>query len=113
TGSGEELGPELIGNVDYIMFTGSTSVGRGVAKHAAERLIPSSMELGGKNVMIVLEDANITKTLEGALRAMFSNGGQLCISAERLFVHEAIADEFVPKLVERVKGMKLGGRFDY
>jgi succinate-semialdehyde dehydrogenase/glutarate-semialdehyde dehydrogenase len=113
TGSGEELGPELIGNVDYIMFTGSTSVGRGVAKQAGERLIPASMELGGKNAMIVLEDANVEKTLEGALRAMFSNGGQLCISAERLFVHEAIADEFIPKLVERVKRMKVGGGFDF
>jgi succinate-semialdehyde dehydrogenase / glutarate-semialdehyde dehydrogenase len=113
TGSGEELGPELIGNVDYIMFTGSTAVGRGVAKQAGERLIPSSMELGGKNVMIVLEDANVEKALEGALRAMFSNGGQLCISAERLYVHEAIAGEFIPKLVARVKGMKVGAGFDF
>jgi succinate-semialdehyde dehydrogenase / glutarate-semialdehyde dehydrogenase len=113
TGSGSELGPELIDNVDYIMFTGSTAVGRSVAKQAGERLIPSSMELGGKNVMIVLEDANIEKAVDGALRAMFSNGGQLCISAERLFVHEAIADEFIPKLVEHVKGMKVGGGFDF
>jgi succinate-semialdehyde dehydrogenase / glutarate-semialdehyde dehydrogenase len=113
TGSGSELGPELIDNVDYIMFTGSTAVGRTVASQAAERLIPSSMELGGKNVMIVLDDANVEKTLDGALRAMFSNGGQLCISAERLYVHEKIADEFIPKLVERVKTMKVGAGFDY
>src|SRR3954447_5819038 len=113
TGAGSELGPELIDNVDYIMFTGSTSVGRGVAEHAGKRLIPSSMELGGKNAMIVLEDANVEKTLDGAVRAMFSNGGQLCISAERLFVHEKIANEFVPKLVERVKQMKVGAAFDY
>ncbi|MFL5561550.1 MAG: aldehyde dehydrogenase family protein, partial [Gemmatimonadaceae bacterium] len=113
TGAGSELGPELIDNVDYIMFTGSTSVGRGVAEHAGKRLIPSSMELGGKNVMIVLDDANVAKTLDGALRAMFSNGGQLCISAERLFVHEKIADEFIPKLVERVKAMKVGAGYDY
>jgi succinate-semialdehyde dehydrogenase/glutarate-semialdehyde dehydrogenase len=113
TGSGSELGPELIDQVDYIMFTGSTAVGRTVAAQAAERLIPSSMELGGKNVMIVLEDANIEKAIEGAIRAMFSNGGQLCISAERLFVHERIADEFIPRLVERVKAMKVGAAFDY
>src|SRR4051794_5169260 len=113
TGAGSELGPELIDNVDYIMFTGSTSVGRGVAEHAGKRLIPSSMELGGKNVMIVLDDANIEKTIDGAIRAMFSNGGQLCISAERLFIHESIADDFVPKLVERVKKMKVGAAFDY
>jgi succinate-semialdehyde dehydrogenase / glutarate-semialdehyde dehydrogenase len=113
TGSGSDLGPELIGNVDYIMFTGSTAVGRTVASQAAERLIPSSMELGGKNVMIVLDDANLERTVDGALRAMFSNGGQLCISAERLFVHEAIAAELVPKLVEHVKAMKVGAGFDY
>jgi succinate-semialdehyde dehydrogenase/glutarate-semialdehyde dehydrogenase len=71
------------------------------------------MELGGKNVMIVLDDANIAKTIEGAIRAMFSNSGQLCISAERLYVHESIADEFIPKLVERVKAMKLGAALDY
>jgi succinate-semialdehyde dehydrogenase / glutarate-semialdehyde dehydrogenase len=113
TGSGEDLGPALIENVDYVMFTGSTSVGRGVAKQAAERLIPSSMELGGKNAMIVLEDANLEKTVDGAVRAMFSNGGQLCISAERLFVHERIADEFIPKLVARVNQMKVGPGFDF
>ena len=113
TGAGSELGPELIDNVDYIMFTGSTAVGRTVAKQAGERLIPSSMELGGKNVMIVLEDANIERALDGALRAMFSNGGQLCISAERLFVHEAIAGELVPKLVERVRAMRVGAGFDF
>src|SRR3954454_24223053 len=95
------------------MFTGSTSVGRGVAKQAAERLIPSSMELGGKNAMIVLDDANVGRTLEGALRAMFSNGGQLCISAERLFVHEDVAAEFIPKLVQRVESMKLGAGFEW
>jgi len=113
TGSGSELGPELIDHVDYIMFTGSTAVGRTVAKQAAERLIPSSMELGGKNVMIVLEDANLDKAVDGALRAMFSNGGQLCISAERLFVHQPVADEFIPKLVQAVKAMKVGAGFDF
>jgi succinate-semialdehyde dehydrogenase/glutarate-semialdehyde dehydrogenase len=113
TGAGSDLGPELINNVDYVMFTGSTAVGRTVAAQAAERLIPSSMELGGKNVMIVLDDANLEKTIDGALRAMFSNGGQLCISAERLYVHEQIADEFIPRLVDRVKAMKVGAGFDF
>ena len=113
TGSGAELGPELIGRVDYIMFTGSTSVGRGVASQAAERLVPSSMELGGKNAMIVLRDANLARAVEGAERAMFSNSGQLCISVERLLVHEAIADEFLERLVKRVKQMRLGGGLSY
>jgi succinate-semialdehyde dehydrogenase/glutarate-semialdehyde dehydrogenase len=113
TGSGSELGPELIGRVDYVMFTGSTAVGRQVASQAAERLIPSSMELGGKNAMIVLEDADMARTVEGAERALFSNGGQLCISVERLYVHESIADEFTRRLVERVGKMKLGAGLDY
>jgi succinate-semialdehyde dehydrogenase / glutarate-semialdehyde dehydrogenase len=113
TGSGSELGPELIDRVDYVMFTGSTEVGRQVASQAAERLVPSSMELGGKNAMIVLEDANVARTVEGAERALFSNAGQLCISIERLYVHEAVADEFIERLVERVERMKLGASLDY
>ncbi len=113
TGSGSELGPELIDRVDYIMFTGSTSVGREVASQAAKRLIPSSMELGGKNAMIVLRDANLARAVEGAERAMFSNSGQLCISIERLYVHEEIADEFIKRLVKRVKRMRLGSGLSY
>ena len=113
TGAGSELGPELISRVDYVMFTGSTAVGRQVASQAAERLVPSSMELGGKNAMIVLDDADMKRTVEGAERALFSNSGQLCISIERLFVHESIYDEFVRRLVEHVENMKLGTDLGY
>jgi succinate-semialdehyde dehydrogenase/glutarate-semialdehyde dehydrogenase len=113
TGSGSQLGPELIGRVDYVMFTGSTAVGRQVASQAAERLVPSSMELGGKNAMVVLDDADMTRTVEGAERGLFSNSGQLCISIERLYVHESIADEFTRRLVERVEKMRLGASLDY
>lgn len=113
TGSGAELGPELIGRVDYVMFTGSTTTGRQVASQAAERLIPSSMELGGKNAMIVLADAPLARAVEGAERAMFSNAGQLCISIERLLVHESIAPEFTRRLIERVGRMRLGAGLSY
>ena len=113
TGAGSDLGPALIDEVDYVMFTGSTAVGRQVAAQAAERLIPSSMELGGKNAMLVLHDANLDRAVDGAERAMFSNGGQLCISAERLLVDERIADAFIAKLVEKVRGMKLGAGLSY
>jgi succinate-semialdehyde dehydrogenase/glutarate-semialdehyde dehydrogenase len=113
TGAGSELGTPLIDATDYIMFTGSTKTGRSVAKQAGEQLKGASMELGGKNAMIVLEDANVARAVEGAERALFSNAGQLCISIERLFVHESIADEFTSKLVERVKSMKLGTELDY
>jgi succinate-semialdehyde dehydrogenase/glutarate-semialdehyde dehydrogenase len=113
TGSGSDLGPELIDRVDYVMFTGSTQVGRKVASQAAERLIPSSMELGGKNAMLVLEDANIARAAEGAERAMFSNAGQLCISMERLLVHASVADRFLDELVKRVRRMRLGAGLSY
>jgi succinate-semialdehyde dehydrogenase / glutarate-semialdehyde dehydrogenase len=113
TGSGSELGPTMIENANYMMFTGSTKTGRSIARDSAERLIGSSMELGGKNAMIVFEDAPMRRTLEGAERALFSNAGQLCISIERLFVHEKIADEFVAKLTDRVRKMKLTTGLDY
>src|SRR3954451_16535892 len=66
TGSGSELGPEIIDRVEYVMFTGSTEVGRQVASQAAKRLVPSSMELGGKNAMVVLDDADLNRAAEGA-----------------------------------------------
>jgi succinate-semialdehyde dehydrogenase/glutarate-semialdehyde dehydrogenase len=113
TGRGAELGPHIIDGVDYVMFTGSTSTGRTVARQAAERLIPSSMELGGKNAMIVCADADVARAVDGAERALFSNAGQLCISIERLMVHEHVADEFTQRLVDRTKQMKLGTGLDY
>jgi succinate-semialdehyde dehydrogenase / glutarate-semialdehyde dehydrogenase len=113
TGSGAQLGPHIIDHVDYVMFTGSTATGRTIARQAAERLIPSSMELGGKNAMIVCADADITKAVEGAQRAMFSNAGQLCISIERLMVHEQVSDEFTEHLVERTRNLKLNTSLDY
>jgi succinate-semialdehyde dehydrogenase/glutarate-semialdehyde dehydrogenase len=113
TGSGAELGSHIIEGTEFIMFTGSTATGRKVASQAGEHLIGASMELGGKNAMIVLEDANIGRAVEGAERALFSNAGQLCISIERLFVHDSIADEFTRRLVERVRAMKLGTALDF
>jgi succinate-semialdehyde dehydrogenase/glutarate-semialdehyde dehydrogenase len=112
TGSGSELGPGLIDGSDYVMFTGSTATGRTVAERAGRNLIGASMELGGKNAMIVLEDADLDRAVEGAERALFSNAGQLCISIERLFVHEAIADEFTRRFTERIRAMKLSAALD-
>jgi succinate-semialdehyde dehydrogenase/glutarate-semialdehyde dehydrogenase len=113
TGSGAELGPHLIDNSQYVMFTGSTQTGRTVAEQAGRNLIGASMELGGKNAMIVCEDADLKKAVDGAERALFSNAGQLCISIERLFVHERVADEFTARLVERVRSMQLGTGLDF
>jgi succinate-semialdehyde dehydrogenase/glutarate-semialdehyde dehydrogenase len=113
TGSGSELGPHIIDGSNYVMFTGSTATGRKIAAQAGERLIGSSMELGGKNAMIVLADADIGRAVEGAERALFSNAGQLCISVERLFVHESVAGEFTERLLERTGAMKLATELDY
>jgi succinate-semialdehyde dehydrogenase/glutarate-semialdehyde dehydrogenase len=71
------------------------------------------MELGGKNAMLVLEDANVKAAVDGAVRAMFSNAGQLCISIERLLVHERIASQFTDRLVARVRDMRLGVGLSY
>ncbi len=113
TGYGTELGEAIVENVNFVMFTGSTRVGRIVAQQAAERLIDYSMELGGKNAMIVLDDADLEKAIPGAERAIFSSGGQLCISMERLYVQSGIYDEFKRRLVEHVQNMKLGASLDY
>src|SRR3954453_680585 len=113
TGSGAELRAPTGGGAEYVMFTGSTAVGRIVAEQAGRCLIGASMELGGKNAMIVCRDAQLGRAVDGAERALFSNAGQLCISIERLFVHEEIADDFEQKLVERVGSMKLGSSLDY
>ena len=86
TGDGRLVGPMLIDCADYIMFTGSTRTGKMVARPAVDRLIGCSLELGGKNPMIVLADADLEATVEGAIRGCFACAGQLCISIERIYV---------------------------
>ncbi len=113
TGSGAKLGKPIIDCADYLMFTGSTRTGRVAAAQAAERLIDYSMELGGKNAMLVLDDADIERTVRGAVVACFSNGGQLCISMERLYVHSGVYDAFVSGFVEATRAIRLGAALDY
>ena len=106
-GPGSEIGPELIGRADYVCFTGSTATGRTIAKQCADRLIGCSLELGGKNPILVLRDADLDRAAEGAVRACFSNAGQLCVSTERMFVADQIYDRFVDRFVARVKAMRM------
>ncbi|MCG5433973.1 succinic semialdehyde dehydrogenase [Mycobacterium sp. MYCO198283] len=113
TGPGSELGTPIIEQSDYLMFTGSTATGRTVAKQAAERLIDYSMELGGKNALLVLDDADVKKAVSGAVRAAFSNAGQLCISIERIYVHRSLWDDFVTRFVAATKALKLTPGLDY
>ena len=106
-GPGRELGPEIIGRADYVCFTGSTATGKQIAKQCADRLIGCSLELGGKNPILVLRDADLDRAAEGAVRASFSNAGQLCVSTERMFVADQVYDRFVDRFVARVKAMRL------
>lgn len=113
TGSGSELGTPIIEQSDYLMFTGSTAVGRTVAAQAGQRLIDCSMELGGKNALLVLDDADVGKAVTGAVRAAFSNAGQLCISVERIYVPGALWDEFATRFAEAAEALKLSAALDY
>ncbi len=107
TGRGD-TGRALIDQVDMIMFTGSTATGRKVAVAAAERLIPCSLELGGKDPMIVLRDADVERAANAAVFFSMQNSGQTCISTERVYVEAPVYDEFVGKVTEKVKALRQG-----
>jgi succinate-semialdehyde dehydrogenase / glutarate-semialdehyde dehydrogenase len=102
------VGQELIRHVDFIGFTGSSAVGKKVMAAAAERLIPVSLELGGKNPLIVLADAPFDDAIKGLLSGAFANSGQTCIAIERAFVERPLYDRFVTEAVKRTEAMKVG-----
>lgn len=106
-GDGPIVGPMVIDRVDYVMFTGSTRVGREVAARCGHRLIGCSLELGGKNAMIIRADADADRAAEIAVRACFSNSGQLCISMERLYIHDAVYDDFAAAFAARTAAMEI------
>ncbi|WP_455355242.1 succinic semialdehyde dehydrogenase [Streptomyces sp. SYSU K217416] len=112
-GRGSSIGGALMDNADYMMFTGSTATGRQIAGDAGRRLIGASLELGGKNAMIVLDDAGIDKAADGAVAGCFPSAGQLCVSIERLYVAESIRDKFIAAFVARTKALKVGAAYDY
>ena len=112
-GSGTVVGTEIIQQADYLCFTGSTATGKLVAAAAAQRLVGVSLELGGKNPVYVAEDANLDRAAEAIVRDCFSNSGHACVSMERIILHEKIADAFLDRFVDRVKGLTLGAGLDY
>ncbi|MFJ9441549.1 succinic semialdehyde dehydrogenase [Kitasatospora sp. NPDC101235] len=112
-GDGPVIGPAVVEHADYVSFTGSTRTGRDVAQRAAARLVGASLELGGKNAMLVLADADLDAAAAGAVRACFSSAGQLCISIERLLVHRSVADEFLERFAARTRALRLGGGLAY
>ncbi len=109
-GSGPEAGQAIVEHpeISLISFTGGTATGRKVAATAAPMFKKLSLELGGKNASIVLDDADLETTIPGVARAGFLNQGQVCLCGSRIFVSEKIWDDFVPRFVDYVKNMKVG-----
>jgi acyl-CoA reductase-like NAD-dependent aldehyde dehydrogenase len=103
-----ETGEALIDEVDFVMFTGSTRTGRRVAARAAERLIPSSLELGGKDALLVLADAPLERAVNVAVHGALFNGGQTCTSVERVYVEAPIYDRFVAAVGLRIDEIRSG-----
>lgn len=112
-GEASEVGNALIDHCDYLAFTGSTATGKLVAQRAASRLIGYSLELGGKNPMIVLPGANVSEAAEMALASAFGNAGQLCVSIERLYVPNHAMAAFELELKNRVESLKVGSSSEF
>ena len=115
SGDGPTCGAPLAAHEDVakITFTGSVETGRIVYRAAAEKLVPVTLELGGKSPMIIMEDADLEKAVAGAITGVrFTRQGQSCTAASRIFVHRSIHDEFVSRLVSKVNQMKMGDPLD-
>ena len=113
TGEGSTVGPALIDEVDYVAFTGGTETGRTVAERAGRNLIGCSLELGGKNPLVVLADADVETAARGAVKGAFTNAGQLCLAPERIYVHETRYEEFLDAFVGATRRLQLGLEFEY
>jgi len=109
-GPGETIGDALVRQrgIHKLVFTGSADAGRSVAARAAQRLCPITLELGGKDPMLVLDDADLCRAIEGALWASFANCGQVCSGVERIYVARALYEPFVSGLGERAGALRIG-----
>jgi aldehyde dehydrogenase (NAD+) len=114
TGSGSQVGTRLVEHpgVQAISFTGSSEVGRMVGQTSAGLFKPCSLEMGGKNAMIVLEDANLDLALDGALWGAFGTTGQRCTATSRIIVHKDVIRDFTEELVDRAEALRLGDGLD-
>jgi succinate-semialdehyde dehydrogenase/glutarate-semialdehyde dehydrogenase len=112
-GDGNEIGNAVVDCGDYICFTGSTATGTKVGLRAMERLVGASLELGGKNPMLVLDDVKPKQAAANAVYSCFSSMGQLCVSIERIYVERKVADEFTAAFVERVTSLVQGPALEY
>jgi len=108
TGQGSVVGNPLIDAVDFVMFTGSTETGKKVMERASRTLTPVGLELGGKDPMIVLADADLERAANAAVFYSMQNAGQTCISVERVYVEEPVYDQFVSKVEEKARKLRMG-----
>jgi len=113
TGEGGEIGTAVNDVSDYVCFTGSTATGREVAERAASALRGASLELGGKNPMIVLDDVDPRKAARSAAYSSFAALGQLCVSIERIYVMRRVADSFTREFVTATESLVQGSAFDH
>lgn len=113
-GTGPEIGNAIVQNkkIKAISFTGGTATGRKIAEISAPMFRKVSLELGGKNPALVFADCNMEKTVEGLVRASFSNQGEICLCASRIYIEESIYSEFKTQFVEKVKALKVGNPSD-
>ena len=109
-GPGPEAGGALVDHreIRHVSFTGSVDTGIEVMQRAARNVVPVTLELGGKSPNIVFADADLDLAVDGAIKAAFSNAGQVCCAGSRLLLHEAIYDAFLDRLIERTKAIRLG-----
>jgi aldehyde dehydrogenase (NAD+) len=109
-GSGSEVGDAIVRHpgVGKVSFTGGTETGRTIGRQAADKIMPVTLELGGKSPTIVFPDADVEHALAGILFGIFSSSGQSCIAGSRVFVHESMYDGFVARLVERTRALRVG-----
>jgi len=113
-GYGSEAGAAMVGHndIDHIVFTGSLATGQSILRAAAERVIPSIMELGGKSAGIVYADANLEQAANSTATGIFSHAGQVCSAQSRLIVHRSVHDEVVDRLVTKAKSLTIGPGID-
>jgi acyl-CoA reductase-like NAD-dependent aldehyde dehydrogenase len=114
TGPGREVGQALVSHpeVDAVTFTGSTDTGKQLLRMVADRVVPTTLELGGKNPQIVLPDAKMDRALQGVLGGAYQNAGQMCWAGSKLLIHEEVASSFLSKLKDHVANMRIGSGLD-
>lgn len=112
-GAVDDVGNALLESADAVSFTGSTAAGRGIATQTGHMLTPTTLELGGKNPMIVCSDASLEAAVDGAVRGAFSSTGQLCLSIERIYVVGDLYEKFCARFAEATAALRVGFSFDH